>query len=84
MAQPGEGIAEVELIQWFVKVGDSVVDFEKICEVQSDKASVEVSSPYTGTIVALHGSPGDIIKVGAPLVDFKVSEDTSNEVGCNI
>lgn len=45
---PGEGIKECELIQWFVKEGDEVEEFGRICEVQSDKASVEITSPYAG------------------------------------
>lgn len=44
----GEGIKECELIQWFVKEGDAVEEFGRICEVQSDKASVEITSPYAG------------------------------------
>jgi hypothetical protein len=39
----GEGISEVEVMQWFVKPGDSVEQFDKLCEVQSDKATVEIT-----------------------------------------
>ena len=46
----GAGIAEVEVLQWHVSVGDVVDDFDPLCEVQSDKATVEITSRYAGTI----------------------------------
>lgn len=72
LADIGEGIAEVELIQWFVKVGDKVEEFDKICEVQSDKATVEIKAPKEGVISKLYHEVGAMAKVGAPLVDFTV------------
>ena len=60
----GEGIAEVEVLQWFVKAGDTVQQFDKICEVQSDKATVEISSPIEGTIESIAYSVGDTAEVG--------------------
>lgn len=66
----GEGIAEVELLQWFVKEGDTVKQFDKLCEVQSDKATVEITSRYSGKITKLHHKTGDVVKVrrcGSPL-----------------
>ena len=70
LADIGEGIAEVELLQWFVKEGDVVKSFDKICEVQSDKATVEITSRYDGSILKLHHKVGDIMKVGHPIVDI--------------
>eukprot|EP00892_Ulva_mutabilis_P005236 jgi/Ulvmu1/3084/UM015_0124.1 len=63
LAQPGEGIHECELLQWRVEVGQAVEEFDPLLEVQSDKANVEITSPYTGVIQALHGSVGDMIQV---------------------
>ncbi|KAJ1810186.1 hypothetical protein LPJ56_005911, partial [Coemansia sp. RSA 2599] len=53
LADIGEGITECEVIQWFVKPGDKVSQFDKICEVASDKATVEITSRYDGVIKKL-------------------------------
>lgn len=50
LAQTGEGIKECELVQWFVGEGDSVEEFGRVCEVQSDKATFEITSPYAGAL----------------------------------
>ncbi|KAF9156317.1 hypothetical protein DFQ26_009405 [Actinomortierella ambigua] len=77
LADIGEGITECEVIQWFVKVGDKVDEFDRLCEVQSDKASVEITSRFTGTIASLKYNVGDMAKVGSPLVEIEVAgEDT--------
>ncbi|GAB4821346.1 hypothetical protein N2152v2_008392 [Parachlorella kessleri] len=65
-----EGIKECELVQWFVKEGDAVEEFGRICEVQSDKATVEITSPFAGTVRHLHHQPGDVVQVGAVLADI--------------
>lgn len=72
LADIGEGIAEVELMQWFVKKGDTVKAFDKLCEVQSDKATVEITSRYDGVVTSVHHNVGQIVKVGAALVDIEV------------
>ncbi|CAG0954629.1 2-oxoisovalerate dehydrogenase E2 component (dihydrolipoyl transacylase) [Phycisphaerales bacterium] len=66
----GEGLAEAELLKWRVEVGQHVNELEVLAEMETDKAVVEVTSPRTGTIAELHGNPGDIIKVGTPLVVY--------------
>ncbi|KAK9812622.1 hypothetical protein WJX72_000756 [[Myrmecia] bisecta] len=72
LAQTGEGIKECELIKWFVKEGDKVDVFDPLCEVQSDKAAVEITSRYAGTIMKLHHEPADLVEVGAVLADIQV------------
>ena len=53
LADIGEGISEVEITEWFVKEGDKVEEFDRLCEVQSDKATVEITSPHECTIASL-------------------------------
>ncbi len=68
----GEGLVEAELISWKVNPGESVKEQQTLCEMQTDKALVEVPSPWTGLVSELCGSAGDIIKVGAVLVRYKI------------
>jgi len=77
LADIGEGITECEVVQWFIQPGDKISEFDKICEVQSDKASVEITSRYTGIIKKLHYKVGEMAKVGNPIVDIET--DSSNE-----
>lgn len=66
----GEGLQEAEIVDWHVSVGDQVMGEQALLSVETDKAVVEVPSPYTGRIAKLHAKAGDIVAVGAPLVDF--------------
>jgi 2-oxoisovalerate dehydrogenase E2 component (dihydrolipoyl transacylase) len=75
LADIGEGIAEVELMQWFVQEGDHVQQFDRICEVQSDKATVEITSRYDGMITSLEHSVGDMVKVGDALMYIVATGD---------
>ncbi|MCH7798275.1 MAG: 2-oxo acid dehydrogenase subunit E2 [Planctomycetes bacterium] len=67
----GEGVAEAELIRWQVKAGDQVQEHQTLAEMETDKALVEVPSPWDGVIGELHGEPGDIIAVGSVLVSYR-------------
>jgi len=73
----GEGLAEAELIRWTVKPGDPVKESQTIAEMQTDKALVEVPSPWAGTISELCGKEGEIIKVGAVLVRYAIGGKSS-------
>ncbi|KAG6597792.1 Lipoamide acyltransferase component of branched-chain alpha-keto acid dehydrogenase complex [Phytophthora cinnamomi] len=80
LADIGEGIAEVEVLQWFVKSGDEVKQFQNVCEVQSDKATVEITSRYDGVVTKVHYEVGDMAKVGSTLIDIDVDEATAAAV----
>ncbi|KAG9273752.1 lipoamide acyltransferase component of branched-chain alpha-keto acid dehydrogenase complex, mitochondrial [Astyanax mexicanus] len=71
----GEGIMEVTVKEWYVKVGDKVSQFDSICEVQSDKASVTITSRYDGVIRKLHHDVDAIALVGSPLVDIETDRE---------
>jgi 2-oxoisovalerate dehydrogenase E2 component (dihydrolipoyl transacylase) len=80
----GEGLSEAEIVNWHVSAGDRVVADQPLVSVETDKAVVEVPSPYTGTVVALHAKPGDIVQIGNPIADFDdagVHEDKGTVVG---
>jgi 2-oxoisovalerate dehydrogenase E2 component (dihydrolipoyl transacylase) len=68
----GEGIAEVELVAWHVKPGDTVVEDQALADVMTDKATVEVPSPVHGTVVALGGEVGQLMAVGSELIRIEV------------
>lgn len=79
LADIGEGITECQIIQWFVQPGARVAQFDKICEVQSDKAAVEITSRFDGVIKKLHYEADDMAKVGGPLVDIDIDGEISEE-----
>jgi pyruvate dehydrogenase E2 component (dihydrolipoamide acetyltransferase) len=66
----GEGLSEAEIVSWHVSPGDHVVVDQPLVSVETDKAVVEVPSPYSGTVVAQHAAAGDIVRIGAKLIDF--------------
>lgn len=65
----GEGLTEAGLVQWLVAVGDTIVTDQPIAEVETAKSIVELPSPFAGVITALHGTAGDTIDVGAPVLE---------------
>ena len=64
----GEGIAEVELVEWHVAVGDTVIADQILADVMTDKATVEVPSPVAGRVLAIVGKAGDKLAVGSVLI----------------
>lgn len=68
----GEGVAEGEIVRWLVKPGDAVKEHQPMVEVMTDKASVEIPAPRTGTIAALHAEEGDVVPVGTVIVSIEV------------
>lgn len=73
MPDIGEGIAEVELVKWYVQVGESVSEDQTLADVMTDKAMVEIPSPVAGTVLALGGTPGQVMAVGSELIRLEVA-----------
>lgn len=69
----GEGLAEARVEQFLVGEGDSVKSLDPIVEVETDKAMVELTSPWTGVVTQLLASPDDWVEVGGPLIEIEVS-----------
>jgi len=78
LADIGEGITGCEIVKWLVTPGQTVAEFDPIAEVQSDKATVEITSPYDGIIESLVGQTGQVVKVGEPLCMILVEADPSS------
>ncbi len=77
MPDLGEGIAEVELVAWRVKPGDSVAEDQVLADVMTDKATVEIPSPVAGRVLALGGDVGQLLAVGAELI--RIELDSTGE-----
>jgi 2-oxoisovalerate dehydrogenase E2 component (dihydrolipoyl transacylase) len=76
----GEGVAEAEIVEWHVEVGQSVLEDQVLAAVMTDKATVEIPSPVAGTVIALGGEVGSVLAVGAELVRLEVAGIGSDEV----
>src|SRR5262252_8074218 len=70
MPEIGEGVYEAELVAWLVKPGDTVKRGQNLIEVMTDKATMEVPSPFAGTIGSLYAEPGQTIKVGDAVLAY--------------
>ena len=68
----GEGIAEAEIVEWHVNVGDAIEEDGRIADMMTDKATVEMESPVTGKVIEVAGEAGDIVAIGSPLVVIEV------------
>jgi pyruvate dehydrogenase E2 component (dihydrolipoamide acetyltransferase) len=68
----GEGVHEAELIRWRVRPGEKVAEHQTLAEMETDKALVEVPSPWAGVVKDLNGKEGEIIKVGSILVTYDI------------
>src|SRR5215831_17422556 len=76
----GEGVAEAELVEWHVEVGQSVLEDQILAAVMTDKATVEIPSPVAGKVIALGGEVGSTLAVGAELVRLEVPGEGDQEV----
>jgi 2-oxoisovalerate dehydrogenase E2 component (dihydrolipoyl transacylase) len=71
----GEGVAEAELVEWHVKVGDIVREDDPLADVMTDKATVEIPSPVGGEVIWVGGEIGDTVAIGSALVRLKVGSE---------
>ena len=70
LPEVGEGVVEGELIRWLVSEGQPVQADQPICEIMTDKATIEISSPKNGIVAKLHGKAGDVLEVHTPLIEI--------------
>jgi len=77
MPDIGEGIAEVEVVEWRVKPGDVVAEDQTLCDVMTDKAAVEIPSPVAGRVLELGGEVGRMLAVGSVLIRIEVAGDAA-------
>lgn len=75
----GEGISEVEITQWNKQIGDEVSEMESLLTVQSDKAAVDITSKYNGTLVKKYANDKDIIKIGSYFCEIDTQDDVGEE-----
>jgi 2-oxoisovalerate dehydrogenase E2 component (dihydrolipoyl transacylase) len=74
----GEGVAEAEITGWHVKPGDVVEEDQSLVDIMTDKATIDMTSPVSGKVLAIHGEPGDKVAVGSVLLDLEI-EGEANE-----
>ncbi|WP_407345245.1 dihydrolipoamide acetyltransferase family protein [Pengzhenrongella phosphoraccumulans] len=72
MPDAGEGLTEAEIVAWHVGVGDAVVVNQTIVEIETAKSIVDLPSPYTGVVTALHAAEGETVEVGVPIITIDV------------
>ena len=77
----GEGVAEAELVEWHVQVGDLVREDDVLAAVMTDKATVEIPSPVEGEVLWLGAEVGDTVAIGSPVVRLKVAGDGNVKAG---
>ncbi len=80
----GEGIAEVELVEWNVSVGDLVREDQMLAAVMTEKATVEIPSPSDGKVLWLGAAPGDKMAVGAALIRLEVAGGVTTEAAAEV
>ncbi len=79
LPDPGEGLTEAEISEWFVEEGDEVEEDEALGEVETDKAVTEIPSPVSGTIQELAADEGETVDVGEVIVVFETEEEAEEQ-----
>jgi 2-oxoisovalerate dehydrogenase E2 component (dihydrolipoyl transacylase) len=79
MPDVGEGVAEAEVVEWHIKVGDRVEEDQHLVDVMTDKATIDIESPVTGIVTEVAGEVGDVIAIGAMLLVIEVEGEDGAE-----
>lgn len=79
MPDVGEGVAEAEVVEWHVKVGDRVEEDQHIVDVMTDKATIDIESPVSGVVTTLAGEVGDVVAIGAMLLVIETEGEVTEE-----
>jgi pyruvate dehydrogenase E2 component (dihydrolipoamide acetyltransferase) len=74
LPDPGEGLTEAEIDTWYVESGEEIAEDDRLCDVETDKALVEIPAPCTGTVTELVAEPGDIMAVGDVIAVFETDD----------
>ena len=77
----GEGIAEAEIVAWHVKIGDRIEEDDRVADMMTDKATVEMESPVSGTVIEVAGEVGDVIAIGSALVVIETEGEGEGGAG---
>lgn len=81
MPDVGEGVAEAEIVEWHVKVGDRIEEDQHLVDVMTDKATIDIESPVEGTVLEVAGEVGDTIAVGSMLLVIEVEGEVEEDSG---
>ena len=83
LADVGEGIAEAEVIEWLVAVGDAVKEDQPVVVVETDKSQIEIPAPVTGIVKSLGAKVGDVLAVGSNLMQIEATGVESNDIAAH-
>jgi len=84
LADVGEGIAEAEVIEWLVAVGDTVKEDQPVVVVETDKSQIEIPAPVTGIVKSLGAKVGDVLAVGSNLMQIEATGKVSNDIASHV
>ncbi|MFM1778414.1 MAG: hypothetical protein RL741_1032 [Actinomycetota bacterium] len=83
LADVGEGIAEAEVVEWLVAVGDLVSEDQPVIVVETDKSQIEIPAPVSGKVIELCVVAGDVLAVGSSLMKIEASGEVSNDISAH-
>jgi pyruvate/2-oxoglutarate dehydrogenase complex dihydrolipoamide acyltransferase (E2) component len=84
LADVGEGIAEAEVIEWLVAVGDTVKEDQPVVVVETDKSQIEIPAPVTGIVKSFGAKVGDVLAVGSSLMQIEATGAISKDIAAHV